>query len=964
MTAAKSESLSRQFDATRQEIIANFRDRISHLKRNKLTKQELEELIDIFISRLESTNEQKSIEQLCKAEIALLEEGYPAASVAKNYLPKYRCAIDSAITQGRIALKDHNSHSYTYIKEGSEHLTTEHWALTYLKYDRASYEQFAETTTRNNNLKQDSLQPINRDLYLETVNLLFKSSDPRKLAIALAAVTGRRYSEVLARGHFGPTNHPYQISFSGQLKKRDAASGYTIFTLVPAIKVLTALNRFRTHPNIAALENDSIEEINKLNTSINRLLKKYFQDSHLVPVLSGEAGVTIQNLRSIYGEIAVNFFCPQNLGIHRFVQHKLGHLINDSELSKRKNSASTEHYFHYYLIDSGGKPLTSKGILLGKISLASSSQKSESQQNQISTHEQKQLEISPANFELLPNSDRSDRQGESRTSQSLFETDEVNVDSTLQEQETVELQQSPPSPETNPLLDITSPTSPDSGVFANGNAAAKAARVDGEGRFAERAGGNGSVESPVLQQSSAESKGLPATDPPARLLRCSTPASKSNGGMEYAPYTGAWNKLSKASPLDGYTDLKELVHEKKGLPPAPDSQVQSHPLTKFLTLINNLINSNDYQHLLIGLIGATGLDAVSLLKLLVFKRTAGSHLILYCQQLHPPHQSLQQLFTLLNADDVLKALVRLRLHPDAINFAHRLTGEEINCQVDEFIPDVLKNTGLKNYLDLVGQYQELIPFVLKEDIGDRLFSSFSADTKANFERWQQHFSADAEQTLNELMRLASQLINTDKPSSTTEFNPWLSVARLTDTVHLLTSKVLEQNERLMAVQYGNGTDSESSRPFHSAPTSLTPSFSTSVPAKTSASSPAFTKSASDSDSDSNSAISISPTADSALKSLSSEELKASRARGVSGEKLDRALNAIIDYNQQQSAPQQRWRINIRVLQQLTGCFYSSVKNFVALHQSEIDRHNQQFGLDTARHNGVHQGLDPNSSILW
>ena len=943
MTVAKSKSLSRQFDATRQEIVANFRDRISHLKRNKLTKQELEELIDIFISRLESTNEQKSIEQLCKAEIALLEEGYPAASVAKNYLPKYRCAIDSAITQGRINLKDHNSHSYTYIKEGSEHLTTEHWALTYLKYDRASYERFAETTTRNNNLKQDSLQPINRGLYLDTVNLLLKSSDPQELAIALAAVTGRRYSEVLARGHFGPTDHPYQISFSGQLKKRDAASGYTIFTLVPAIKVLTALNRFRTHPNIAALENDSIEEINKLNTSINRLLKKYFQDSHLVPILRGEAGVTIQNLRSIYGEIAVNFFCPQNLGIHRFVQHKLGHLINDSELSKRKNSASTEHYFHYYLIDSGGKPLTSKGILLGKISLASSSQKSESQQNQISTHEQKQLEIPPArqkppaNFELLPNSDHSDRQGESRTSQSLFETDEVNVNSTLQGQETVELQQSLPSPETNPLLDITSP---DSGVFANGNAAAKAACVDDEGRFAERAGGNGSVQSPVLQQSSAESKGLPATDPPARLLRRSTPASKSNGGVEYASPNRHVDKHSKASPLDGYTD--------------------------FLTLINNLINSDDYQHLLVGLIGATGLDAVSLLKLLVFKRTAGSHLILYCQQLHPPHQSLQQLLTLLNADDVLKALVRLRLHPDAINFAHRLTGEEINCQVDEFIADVLKNTSFKNYLDLVGQYQELIPFVLKEDIGDRLFSSFSADTKANFERWQQHFSADAEQTLNELMRLASQLINTGKPSSTTEFNPWLSVARLTDTVILLTSRVLEQNERLMAAQYGNGKDSESSRPFHSAPTSLTPSFSTSVPAKTSASTPAFTKSASASASasDSDSAISISPTADSALESLSSEELKASRARGVSGEKLDRALNAIIDYNQQQSAPQQRWRINIRVLQQLTGCFYSSVKNFVALHQSEIDRHNQQFGLDTVRHNGVHQGLDPNSSILW
>ena len=55
MSLATSQSLSRQFDATREEIIANFRERITNLQRSKLTKQELEGLIDIFISRLKYT---------------------------------------------------------------------------------------------------------------------------------------------------------------------------------------------------------------------------------------------------------------------------------------------------------------------------------------------------------------------------------------------------------------------------------------------------------------------------------------------------------------------------------------------------------------------------------------------------------------------------------------------------------------------------------------------------------------------------------------------------------------------------------------------------------------------------------------------------------------------------------------------------------------------------------------------
>ncbi len=490
MSVATFDPLSQQFDATRAQIIASFRDKIRHNKRSKLSSQEIAELIDIFISRLQSLDDPEAIKQLCQAEITLLEEGYPPASVGKNYLPKYRKAIANAIVEKRLKLNEHNAHQYTYFKDGEEHLATEHWALTYLKYSLAEYQQFAQSTTSNNNLKQDSLQPVNPQLYLERASSLLESDDPYELAIALAAVTGRRYSEIMARGDFQATNHPYQINFSGQLKKRGQVDSYTTFTLVPTQQVLAALERFRNHPTIFSLQDASISEINKLNTPINRLVKRHFQETGLVPVLVSEAGVTIQNLRSIYGEIAVHFFCPPDIGVHRFIQQRLGHLISDPELAHSKNSGSTEHYFHYYLLDHQGQPLTTKGILRGQKNLVGSAVDREV--------EVKQLEL----------------------------TTEVETERAT----TAE----PPSHQSLPT-----PTVPNSPSAINS---------------------------------------------------------------------------SQLNTLDS-----ELEHSNV------TTSVESQPhldRSEFLTRIATLILSDDYQSLLVGLMAATGLDAASLLKLLVFKQAA------------------------------------------------------------------------------------------------------------------------------------------------------------------------------------------------------------------------------------------------------------------------------------------------------------------------------------------------------
>ena len=53
------------------------------------------------------------------------------------------------------------------------------------------------------------------------------------------------------------------------------------------------------------------------------------QDTGIISVLPGEAGVSIQNLRGAYGEIATHFFCPNRASFPRFLSASLGHLIGD-----------------------------------------------------------------------------------------------------------------------------------------------------------------------------------------------------------------------------------------------------------------------------------------------------------------------------------------------------------------------------------------------------------------------------------------------------------------------------------------------------------------------------------------------------------------------------------------------------------------------------------------------------------
>jgi integrase len=349
---------------SRQSIVDRYHQRIAQGDRSKLSKSELASLITDFIEQLAALKSRARIEAFCLAEIALLEKGYPQPTVGKVYLPMYRKALKLAIADGSLPLTKNTSHQYSYSKRtGDAGSTIEHFALTYLKYDTATYGEFAAASAGRNNTKQDNLQPVELAAFLAVTTDLLESDNPFDLAAGIAAATGRRFSEVVAKGTFTSTNDPYWLSFTGQLKKRAEADQFLTPCLVPATTILAALERLRSHPRLVLLSQGSPDALNRsLADSVKRSVQSHF--GGIVPILPGEQAVSVHNLRGVYAQICTYYFCPPERTTARFLQECLGHVISAAEL-KRGNSAATQYYFHYYLVDAIGNHLSAQGVLLG-----------------------------------------------------------------------------------------------------------------------------------------------------------------------------------------------------------------------------------------------------------------------------------------------------------------------------------------------------------------------------------------------------------------------------------------------------------------------------------------------------------------------------------------------------------------------------------------------------------------------
>ena len=98
-------------------------------------------------------------------------------------------------------------------------------------------------------------------------------------------------------------------------------------------------------------------------------------------------------------------------------------------------------------------------------------------------------------------------------------------------------------------------------------------------------------------------------------------------------------------------------------------------------------------------------------------------------------------------------------------------------------------------------------------------------------------------------------------------------------------------------------------------------------------------------------------------SMTTDELKASRAKGATDERIFRAFRAICDYNDAQPSNDQRWFIGNVLLRDLAGCNGLLVKDWMERHQISVFDHNQKYGLGQY-HNKRHKGVEVGDVIKW
>jgi hypothetical protein len=351
----------------RQHILQQYHDRIANGDRHKLTTAEREFLVEAFIEHLETLESAAEIEQRCRDEIELLELGYgKGTNSTTNYLSKYRTAIAQATEQGKLPITEETSFFFKGRKRTGEPIQAlQHLAFDLMRYDNGVYLANRKATNVGNNQRQDNPQPFNPDRYLEKAAQLLQSQEPETLAVGIAAVTGRRHTEVAVSGRFSPTGHSYLLTFDGQLKKADPIA-YTILTLLPAEQVLEAIDRFRGFPQVQTLAGltSADREVAAFRARVNTRVRHHFQDTQILPLLPGFQSVSVHRLRAAYARIAIHYWLPgQGVNEQRWLQFYLGH-VAPGEMRDAANSNSASHYFGYCLVNDTGKPITVTGIKL------------------------------------------------------------------------------------------------------------------------------------------------------------------------------------------------------------------------------------------------------------------------------------------------------------------------------------------------------------------------------------------------------------------------------------------------------------------------------------------------------------------------------------------------------------------------------------------------------------------------
>jgi hypothetical protein len=239
-------------------------------------------------------------------------------------------------------------------------------ALKYLNFSEEWYREHnapsqekLDQNMRNQKLIRDP------DAVVAKAVELFNSDRWQDVAVALAAVTGRRLAEVLQVGVFKPKSM-YSVMFSGQLKRRDEETpAFEIPTLCPANLVLIEVARLRQMLEVQDMDTRTVSQ--KYGHFAQDAANRHFGD-----LLDGRDEDKKENLyshlfRSVYARIAVFWFCPPTVTDMHFMATIQGHyeLLQSTDDTFKNNYASSAHYYDYKIADKDGNVDGRQGLKLG-----------------------------------------------------------------------------------------------------------------------------------------------------------------------------------------------------------------------------------------------------------------------------------------------------------------------------------------------------------------------------------------------------------------------------------------------------------------------------------------------------------------------------------------------------------------------------------------------------------------------
>jgi len=146
---------------------------------------------------------------------------------------------------------------------------------------------------------------------------LLSSSRVVEVATALAFLTGRRISEIFCTAKFAATQDPNTIHFVGQLKKRDSATPYKVYTLAEYKEIAPALKWLKKQVGTIT----TTEANRKYIKACNQVVYKHYS-----PFLGN---CSTHDLRKAYATIIAELHRPKTITLNAFLSANLGHEPTD-----------------------------------------------------------------------------------------------------------------------------------------------------------------------------------------------------------------------------------------------------------------------------------------------------------------------------------------------------------------------------------------------------------------------------------------------------------------------------------------------------------------------------------------------------------------------------------------------------------------------------------------------------------